>query len=221
MALLKHKTKIFYKKEMLEELDYPPVNLSLYNFYKKHGCEYIISEISHSLTDHTVEIKVLTPDEFKKDFKKEHVKLEERKVPKKYETVIENKERFVIQKRERLKELKGKWSNWSNFKEFEVESERDEDLKMYLKEQTLNKQFRPYDKFKRGVNLSEDQKLEKNKGEGNFQILFKEFDKNTKKISGVKIYQRFKTPEERQEFFDKMTKEEKNGKIFKFKTSSK
>ena len=222
---MKIPTKIFYNDQILEELDFPPINCMLFEPFVKGKQKYIIVDVVHIVEDPQKpkrEVTVVLESEFKG--KKKQIAQEEgdkttsRKPPKQYETVISNSTRYVIQKREKTIAGKMKWSNWSNFKEFDKKEERDEDLKVYFSEQTPFLQYRAFEKFHKGINLTKEQKVEKNKGEGKFIILCKEFDPSTKKLSGEKIYQRFITPEERQTFYTAMTPEERKGKLFKFAT---
>jgi len=132
--------------------------------------------------------------------------------------VKENNSHYYIQKRERLKEKKGKWGNWLNFKDYDDDkATRDEDLLVYIKQQTLGLQYRAIEKFAKGVGLKPEQKAVKDKGEGKFEIHVKEWDPLIKKLGNVKVHKRFNTPEERQSYFAGLTAEDKKGKMFKFK----
>ena len=216
-------TTIKCKGEILDKLDFPPINCVLYEPYNRAGEKYIIIDIVHNVADPykpTRDIEVILASEFKK-LKPEFAEKEKTvsiKKPKDYNIKKENAERFLIQKRERLIQKAGKWGNWLNFRDYDNKTERDNDFQGFLKEQTPALQYRVHEKFLKGVNLTEDQKAEKNKGEGIYQILFREFDNVAKKLSGIKLYKRFKTPEERFSYFQNMPKEERAGKIFKLKT---
>jgi len=221
---MKIPTKIFYGGKILDELDFPPINCMLYHSYSKGGKKYIITDVVHIVENPNKplrEVTVVLESEFKKN-KPKFVEMEGKRTvsqkPPKSAAVVQNTTRFVIQKREKTVATKLKWSNWLNFKEFDKQSERDEDLKVYLSEQTPFLQYRPFEKFQKGVSLSPEQKEEKNKGEGKFVIMFKEFDSITKKMSGIKTYRKFNTPEERQIFYTAMNPEDRKGKLFKFKT---
>lgn len=222
---MKIPTKVFHGGKILEELTFPPINCELYKPYFRGGKKYIITNVEIFLENPQKpkwEVTVVLESEFKgkrKDIAKEEgIKTVSKKEPKKYVTSIPNSTRYLIQKREKTTATQMKWGNWLNFKEFEKKEERDEDLKQYLKEQTPFLQYKAIEKFQKGVNLSPEQKVEKNKGEGKFVILCKEFDSNTKKLSGEKIYKKFKTIEERQKYYSDMTPEEKKGRLFKFAT---
>jgi len=131
---------------------------------------------------------------------------------KEYEVKKENQLLYYIQNRQRKKD--GKWGSWINGKSFENKEERDKEFKKLLGTQTSFFEYRRFEKYQRGVMLTPEQKIDKSKGEGEYHILYKDFDSFTKKISALKIYKKFKTPEERTEYLLLMTPEEKEGKIF-------
>lgn len=131
---------------------------------------------------------------------------------KEYEVKKENQLLYYIQSRQRKKD--GRWGSWINGKYFEDEKERDKEFKKMLGTQTPFFEYRKFEKYQRGVMLTPEQKQEKTKGEGEYHILYKEYDADIRKVSGNKIYKKFKTSEERSEYLALMTPEEREGRIF-------
>lgn len=134
------------------------------------------------------------------------------RVRKEYEAKKENKLLYYIQHRQRKKN--GQWGSWINKTSFEEEKDRDVEFKRLIGTQTQFFEYRKFEKYQKGIMLTPEQKLNKTGGEGEYHILCKEFDKDTKKLSGNKIYKRFKTATERTEYLALMTEEEREGKIF-------
>jgi len=140
---------------------------------------------------------------------------------KKRKEYIANKKNNIIywvQRRVRQLEKNGEWSGWKNYKKFLIKRERDEFLEEFLKTFNTQEQLRPSQKFKVGTMLSESQRKNKIKKEGNYLLLYREFDKYLNKITKWKIYSRHETPEKRQKYWEKLPAEKKQGKLWSMKT---